>query len=427
VLLPTLGSAGDVHPFIGLGLALVARGHRATILTNPWFQPLIESQGLGFLPVGSLEQVESAVADPDLWHARKGFSVVARRVIVPSIEPIYRLIEKHAAADTVVAASSISFGARVAQDKLGIPTATVHLQPIVIRSLIDQGMFGSFRLSAAQPMWFKRAFFRLADWAAIDRILARPLNEFRATLGLEPVHRTLERWIHSPQGVIGFFPDWFATPQSDWPPHVHLVGFPLWDGGRGWDGGGAGAALPAEAEAFLNESNAPLVFTAGSAASTQDKFFAQSIGAARRLDARALLVTNFPQQLPRELPRGVRAFGYLPFSAVLPRAALIVHHGGIGTLAQAIKSGIPQLIVPKSHDQFDNAWRIEQLGLGRSIPQGRYRAAAAAQALRALLDDRSTSQVAREYSRRIDSASALARACELIESLPAPGSPAHRA
>jgi UDP:flavonoid glycosyltransferase YjiC (YdhE family) len=325
-------------------------------------------------------------------------------------------------------------GARVAQDKLGIPTATVHLQPIVIRSLIDQGMFGSFRLSAAQPMWFKRAFFRLADWAAIDRVLAQPLNDFRATLGLAPVHRVLERWIHSPQCVIGFFPDWFAARQADWPPQVHLVGFPLWDRGGGWDGsgggwdGGAGAtAVPPEAEAFLSEGSPPLVFTAGSAASTMSEFFAESIGAARRLDARALLVTNFPQQLPRELPRGVRACGYLPFSAVLPRAALIVHHGGIGTLAQAIKSGIPQLIVPKSHDQFDNAWRIEQLGLGRSIPQGRYRAAAAAQALRALLDDRPTAQVCREYSGKIDSASALARACELIESLPAPRSPAHRA
>ena len=176
VLLPTLGSAGDVHPFIALGLALRARGHRATIMTNPHFQPLIERLGLHFLPVGTLADVDAAINDPNLWHPRKGFEVVAQRVMVPAIEAIYRLIEKHADADTVVAASGISFGARIAQDKLKIPTATVHLQPAIVRSLVDQGMVGNMRISASQPMWFKRAFFRLIDWAAIDRNLKRPLN-----------------------------------------------------------------------------------------------------------------------------------------------------------------------------------------------------------------------------------------------------------
>src|SRR3984885_12593788 len=133
VLLPTLGSAGDVHPFIGLGLALRARGHRATLLTNPYFQSSIAAQGLGFLPGGSLADGESALADPDLWHARKGFAVVARRVILPSIETVYRHIEAHADADTVVAASAISFGARIAQERLRVPLASIHLQPTLIR------------------------------------------------------------------------------------------------------------------------------------------------------------------------------------------------------------------------------------------------------------------------------------------------------
>src|SRR5262245_43771128 len=115
VLLPTIGSAGDVHPMIGLGLALQARGHRATILTNTWFQELIEKSGLGFLPVGTVEQARTAIADPNLWHPRKGFAVVARHAILPSMQPVFRLIEKHAGANTVVAASGISFGARIAQ------------------------------------------------------------------------------------------------------------------------------------------------------------------------------------------------------------------------------------------------------------------------------------------------------------------------
>jgi rhamnosyltransferase subunit B len=412
VLLPTIGSAGDVHPFIALGLALRARGHRATVLTNPYFQDQIEQLGLGFLPVGTLGDVEAAITDPDLWHSRKGFAVVAQRLIVPAMQEIYRLIEAHAGPATVIASSGICFGARLAQERLGIPLATVHLQPAVIRSLIDYGKFSDIRISAAQPMWLKRLFFQLVDWAAIDAELKRPLNDFRRSLGLMPVGRLLHGWIHSPQCVIGFFPEWFARPQRDWPPNTHLVGFPLWDGG-----GGAAAPVSDAALEFLSAGAPPVIFTPGSAACTMQRFFRYSVEAVRRLGVRAMLITNFPGQLPADLPPGVRAFGYLPFSEVLPRAALIVYHGGVGTLAQAIRAGIPQLVVPNGHDQFDNAWRIEQLGLGRSVAQTRYRPYSAEDAMAAILDDGQLRQRARAQAARIDSPAALARACELIEGL----------
>jgi rhamnosyltransferase subunit B len=411
ILLPTLGSAGDVHPMIALGVALRRRAPRVTIITSAFFQPLIEKQGLEFLPVGTMTEFEAAVADPDLWHPRRGFAVVARRVIVPAIEPIFRLIERHADANTVVAASGICLGARVAQDKLNVPTASVHLQPSMIRSLVDQGMMGNFRISASQPLWFKRAFFRLLDWAVIDRELKRPLNEFRASLGLAPVERLFRTWVHSPQCVIGFFPDWFAAAQPDCPPHMHLVGFPLWDSDED------DAQLSSEARHFLNAGEPPLIFTPGSAAASMQRYFQESVAAVCKLGLRAMLITNFPGQVPSGLPSTIKPFGYLPFSQVLPHAALVVYHGGIGTLAQTIKAGIPHLVVPNSHDQFDNAWRIEQLGLGRTIGQARYRAANAANAIEAIIDDDGLRRRCHECAARIDSKAAVTRACELVEEL----------
>jgi rhamnosyltransferase subunit B len=113
LLLPAIGSAGDVHPLLALGIALQSRGHRATILTNPIFQELIEGQGMGFLPVGTIDDARATIADPDLWHPRKGFEVVARRAILPAMAEVYRLIERHADANTIVASSGIAFGARV--------------------------------------------------------------------------------------------------------------------------------------------------------------------------------------------------------------------------------------------------------------------------------------------------------------------------
>ena len=409
VLLPTMGSAGDVHPFIALGVALQARGHRATILTNPIFQAVIESQGLGFLAVGTAEEANTAIANPELWHLRKGFSVIAQ-VIVPAIAQTYRLIEKHADSRTVVAFSSLAIGARLAQEKLGVPSASVHLQPSVIRTLVDQGMMGNVRLSAARPRWFKQGLFRLIDALILDRRLKAPLNELRASLGLRRVDRVMHRWMHSPQMVIAFFPAWFAAPQPDWPPNTHAVGFPLWDAD--------GEAAPlAEAEDFLSAGPAPILFTPGSAGSTMQRFFAESVKAASRLGLRAMLVTNYPEQVPKKLPAGMRVFGYLPFSQVLPRAALLVYHGGVGTLAQGIKASVPHLVVPHGYDQFDSGWRIEQLGLGRSIPETRYRAARVARAIEDILGDPEAPQRREQYAARINSADAVARACELIESL----------
>jgi rhamnosyltransferase subunit B len=409
VLLPTMGSAGDVHPFIALGVALQARGHRATILTNPIFQSVIEAQGLGFLAVGTAEEANTAIANPELWHLRKGFSVIAQ-VIVPAIAQTYRLIEKHADSRTVVAFSSLALGARLAQEKLGVPSASVHLQPSVIRTLVDQGMMGNVRLSAARPRWFKQGLFRLIDALILDRRLKAPLNDLRANLGLPRVDRVMHRWMHSPQMVIAFFPEWFAAPQPDWPPNTHAVGFPLWDAD--------GEAAPlADAEDFLSAGPAPILFTPGSAGSTMQRFFAESVKAASQLGLRAMLVTNYPEQVPQRLSPGMRVFGYLPFSQVLPRAALLVYHGGVGTLAQGIKASVPHLVVPHGYDQFDSGWRIEQLGLGRSIPETRYRARRVARAIEDILGDLEAPQRRAQYAARINSADAVARACELIESL----------
>jgi rhamnosyltransferase subunit B len=139
--------------------------------------------------------------------------------------------------------------------------------------------------------------------------------------------------------------------------------------------------------------------------------------AASQLGLRAMLVTNYPEQVPKHLPSGIRVFGYLPFSQVLPRAALLVYHGGVGTLAQGIKAAVPHLVVPHGYDQFDSGWRIEQLGLGRSIPETRYRVRRVTRAIEEILGDGGALARRAQFAERINSADAVARACDLIEKL----------
>jgi rhamnosyltransferase subunit B len=395
---------------IAIGIALRRRGHRATVVTNELFADSVRSAGLEFISLGTAAEARETIADPRLWHPVKAFQCIAERVFIPALPRLYDIIASHAGPDLVVAAAGTCLGARVAQEKLRVRLATVHLQPAMIRSLVDSGRQGRIPMGPRVPRFVKKSLFWFLDTFFVTRYLLPQLNGFRARLGLPPAGNVLDDYLHSTQLVIGLFPEWFAPPQPDWPPHTHLTGFVLYDAGGERE-------TAATAEKFLDAGPPPVVFTPGSATLGQEKFFLESIEACRLAGLRAMLVTNFPGQLPADLPPSVQGFSYLPFSRILPRCAALVYHGGIGTLAQAIQAGIPHLVVPNAHDQPDNALRIERLGLGRSLYPKRYKAATVARMLNEVTGSSQVRERCRLYAQEIDTEATLRRTCELIEQL----------
>jgi rhamnosyltransferase subunit B len=410
ILLAAVGSSGDVNPVVGLGCALKARGHEVTLATNDYFADQAAACGLGFASLGSKAEAQAIMADPRLWHPRKGFGCIVEHALLPSISRLYKVIEAHRGPGLVVAATTLCLGARVAQEKLGVPTATLHLQPTVFRSLVDNGRLGPFDMGPTMPRPLKQALFWLMDTLYAERLIGPGLNAFRATLGLAPVHGIFSGYVHSPQMVLGLFPEWFAPLQPDWPAHTHLTGFILHDD---WGEG----REHARADAFLDAGPAPLVVTPGSAATDRVAFFRKTIPACQEAGVRAMLVTNHPAQLPRTLPEGIEAFPYLPFSHVLPRCAGIIYHGGIGTLAQAVRAGVPHIVVANAHDQPDNGQRIERLGLGYWFSQRGYSRRKAARGIGEILNSDSIRHQCAAYAPKVDSAAAEERACVLIEQL----------
>jgi rhamnosyltransferase subunit B len=410
IILPTIGSAGDVHPVIELASALKNRGHRTTIVTNEFFDGQIRVAGIEFIPMGTLQEGNEAVADPRLWHKTKAFECIVERAIAPNISRLYEILMKRCTRETVVVASSISFGAHVAHEKIGFPFAVVNLQPAVFRSMFDAGYQGRMPLGPKVPTLLKKTFFWLVDMLLIDRLLCPPLNSFRASVGLRPVHGIFKNYAQQAELIICLFPEWFAPLQPDWPRNTHLVGFVLHDARQQF-------AVPPEVEEFITAGPPPIVFTPGSAASTLHEFFRDSVDACRIGGFRAMLITNYPEQLPADLPEGVRAFSYLPFGEILPRCSTLVYAGGVGTCAQAIKAAVPQLVVPQAHDQPDNAARVERLGLGMRLYPETYKAGRVVKLLLQLQTSAQIRQRCREFSTKIDTEASLKRACDLIEEL----------
>jgi len=403
-----LGSAGDVHPLIGLGLALRGRGHDVVLLASPVYAAAAGRAGLAFAGLGTTAEYEDALRDPDIWHPLKAFAAVARRLILSTMRRVYAFVEEQAREGTAVLAPITALGARIAEEKLGVPLATVHLQPVLLRSTASPPCFGFPDILGHLPRVLRGWYLRAVDRFAIDPVLAPGVDAFRAELGLPPVRRFLDRWANAPRLVLGLFPEWYAPPQPDWPPQTALAGFPLYDEG-------SVRRPPPELEGFLAAGAPPVVFTAGTAMAHGGEFFRVSAEACRRSGWRGILLSQFPQQLPADLPEAVRAYDYIPFSQVLPRAAAIVHHGGIGTVAQALAAGIPQLVVPFAHDQPDNALRLRRLGVGDYLLPRSYREERLVGRLGRLLEDPAVAERCRARAAGLDAGGALRRACALVE------------
>jgi rhamnosyltransferase subunit B len=378
ILLAPTGSHGDVHPFVGLGVALKARGHEVHLLTGEHFRHLAADNGFDdFAPTMSAEDFVTMTNDPRLWHARHGLKAVFNPAIVrPAIRKTYaHIAERYKPGETVVVAGALTHAARLANEKLGVPLATVHLQPMALYSVETPARYATFLSIRRWPRFALRAFYRMGD-SIIDGMAGPVLNEFRQELGLPRVKRLYSRWMDSPQLILGFFPAWYGTA-PDWPPQTRTVGFVRYDQ--------ADRGVPAEVGEFLAKGEPPIVFTFGSAMRQGAELFRVSVEACKLLGMPGLLLARGKEQIPADLPPSVLHAEYAPFSTVFPRAAAVVHHGGIGTCAQGLAAGVPQLVVPLSFDQPDNAERLEKLGVGRWIARRRFTPKRAAKVLRELL------------------------------------------
>jgi hypothetical protein len=243
-----------------------------------------------------------------------------------------------------------------------------------------------------------------------------PLRAFRARHGVATDKLMIWEGQHSPHGCLLLFDEVLAAPQPDWPVPAHLCGAALHDGMSGDQ---------ALLERLPAASERPIVFALGSAAVWMGQdFFRAAIRAAVELERPAILLTGkpWPGELP---PPGVHAVDYLPYSRVFPRAAALVHQAGIGTLAQALRAGVPQLITPVGFDQPDNAARAARLGVARVLPFQRVTARRLQQALAALLSDSGAHACAQHVARALDGQGAL-RAAQAIEGVLAGAAPPRR-
>ncbi len=416
IVFATFGSLGDLHPYVAIARELARRGHRPLIATFEEYRENVEAAGIGFAPMrpdmtrfGDKAAIMEKLIDP--WN---GPEFMVREMFMPHLRESYEDLARACSSADLLVTHPLTFAGPLLAQKKGLRWASSALSPMTMFSVHDPSLFPAAswmlcvrKLGVAPYRWI----FSIPR--AMVRRWERPLREFRAELGL-PATDVIAQFEgqFSPQLHLALFSGLLAAPQPDWPASTVVCGFPRYDGAP------PGEHTRVELEEFLAAGEPPIVFGLGSSAvMVAGDFWRAAIEAAGKLQRRAILLTGMPPDSLGAVPPGVKIFQYLPYSAVFPRSAAVVHSGGIGTLAQALAAGRPQLIVPVAFDQPDNARRTVALGIARSIPFSKATSAVMARELAALFaapDCISRARVTGVTVRQEDGARAAADALEGI-------------
>lgn len=348
------GSGGDVMPMARIAARIVERGMPATLMAPARYRGLAEGTGVTFAPMGADDVFEEVFSGPDIWTAQKGLQASWRYYGAAMNASFSALRETYSPEDTALVSSSFAAGARLAEIVEGFTNTTVHLSPGVIFSAVSPPAWPAFSIPTSWPSWLKVPLVRAAERFGTDPVIGAHVNAALAREGKPDAQRLFSNWIHSPRRVIYAFPEWFAPPAADWPAQGVFADFPLND---------AQTPMPEQLAAWLERSQDPLiVVTAGTAVEGRPAWVRAALSGARTCGARVVLIEPPCGESAHSDPKCI-SLSHAPFAQLLPKARLIVHHGGIGTFAQAVRSATPQIMVPTAHDQFDNAARAAKFGL----------------------------------------------------------------
>ncbi len=412
ILIATIGSLGDLHPVLAIGLELQRRGHQVTVATSHFYREKIEELGLAFRAIRPHWEAYDKELLRRTGDMKRAPEILFREIVLPEVRGTFEDVLAAAREADLILAGEIVYPVPLVAEKLGIPWVSAILSPSSFFSAYDPSVI------VVLP-WLIR--LRKAGYAVNRSIINtgrlstrhwwKPVRELRREHGLSPGRNPLFDDKFSRDLVLALFSRAFAKPQRDWPPHTVQPGFVFYDRDR------PGARISPELAAFLDAGEPPIVFTLGSTAVHNQGDFAEiSAAVARRLERRAVLLLG-ANTAPGESSPDILPVAYAPYSEVFSRAAVVVHQGGSGTTGQVLRAGRPMLVVPYGWDQPDNAERVQRLGTGLHLPRTRYTVARAAAALHRLLTEDHFAQKAAAVAAEMQPEQGLRDSCDAIEHL----------
>jgi len=420
ILITCFGSYGDLYPYVAIGRALQTRGHQVTLGTAKIYQDKLAAEGLAFCHLRCApdrlttpEQIRGFLQDA--FDGRRGAEKLVR-AMTSSIEETYLDTRAAARNADLVISHPLAFATPIVCRELRIAWLSTMLAPMFFLSTVDPPVIGGAPwlrpIHTLSPRLY-RSLFRLLRRSTDSWV--QPIAELCRRRGLAALLASpLFEGQYSPQGTLALFPSALAQRQPDWPPNTIITGFPLHSSEE------ANPQTLRSLEAFLRGGEAPLVFALGSSAvHIARDFFVVSAQAARRLSRRAVLVTGAQtaNRTGLEAADDLFIIDYVAYDQLFPHASVLIHQGGIGTLAQALQARRPMLVVPFGFDQHDNAHRVTRLGVALTLSRKDYLVDKVAAAIDALARRPSFARAAALLGARVQAEDGIANACAAVEAL----------
>jgi UDP:flavonoid glycosyltransferase YjiC (YdhE family) len=411
ITIATVGTRGDVQPYIAIGLGLQAAGHQVQIATDPLFKSFIENHGLGFVSVAA----DPRQAMQEDMRQIGGNPVRLLRWIDQQFTPLARqyFIEMQAGCQDsdAILVSALAFTAMHVAQKLGIPSLATYLYPIsptrAYPSMAASSL-PSWLPNMGQVNWWSFRLYNLGFF----RMTLPVVNQLRQEiLDLPPIP-----WLYyskidlSEVPIIYGYSNYVLPKPVDWGDNLHVTGY--------WFMPDRDYQAGRELTAFLDQGPKPVYIGFGSMLDVEAAHTTQIVlEALKSTGQRAILHGGWSDIGARQLPDYVYKVGEVPHSWLFPRMAAVVHHGGAGTTAAGLRAGIPAVIVPYFGDQPFWARLVHQLGTSPApIPRLKLSASKLADAIHEAIQDDAMQREAGILGEKIRAEKGVEQAVELIES-----------
>ena len=409
----TLGSQGDVQPYIVLGAALKDAGYDVRLATHANFEGIARAQGLEFfLLEGNPREMIETEAGQALMETGPNIVTHVRQVKSMANTMIQQVLSdswKACQGTDAIIHSAFGFGGFYIAKKLGVPSIAAYIMPFTRTRTFPSVTMPQFRLGGFYN-WYSHIFFEQLFWQTFRSSIEKWIQE---SLGLPRPSFMGDFGTMHKRGypiVYGYSPTVVPKP-PDWGERIHVTGYWFLERQTDWQ-------PPPDLVDFLQSGPPPVYVGFGSMSNRNPEEVTEIVlKALERCKQRGILLTGWGGLSKSELPAYVYRIESIPFDWLFPQMAAVVHHGGAGTTAACLRAGIPSIIVPFFADQPFWGERVYRLGAGpKPIPRKQLTAERLAGAINTVLGDRRMRKQAEAVGERIRAEDGVARAVDAIRS-----------